>query len=317
MQLVLAPMEGVVDALMRELLTDLGALDLCVSEFIRVSNTLLPARIFHKSCPELLQGGHTASGVPVRVQLLGHDVQLMGENAGRAAELGAPSIDLNFGCPAKTVTRHNSGAALLADPEKIHQIVAHVRRSIPEALHLSVKIRLGVERHDSCLELASAIESAGADSLVVHARSKKDGYRPPAYWEWLPRIREHCSLPLVVNGEIWTIEDYWRCRKISGCDDVMLGRGVLRNPFLPLEIRNSHPDDSSHPADWTPCHQLLTRFFEHCRKEMNDRYVCDRVKQFTNQMRPRYPEAKALFEQIKRIREIEVFSELLYAGDNA
>ncbi len=314
MQLVLAPMEGVADAIMRELLTELGALDLCVSEFIRVSNTLLPAHVFYKSCPELRNHGRTASGTPVRVQLLGHDAQLLAENAARACELGAPSLDLNFGCPAKAVTRHNGGAALLSDPEKMARIVSSVRRALPRQTHLSVKIRLGVERRDSCLELANAIESAGADSLIVHARSKADGYRPPAYWEWLPRIREQCRLPLMVNGEIWTVEDYWRCREISGCDQVMIGRGVLRNPFLPLEIRHSSPGQAATPTGWSACQQLLLRFFQRCLDQVNDRYTCDRVKQWLSQLRKQHVEAAALFEQLKRIEDIETFRAQLYAG---
>ena len=105
MRLMLAPMEGVIDHTMRELLTSLGSVDRCVTEFVRVSDRLLPPRVFRRLCPELDRGGVTAAGVPVYVQLLGGQPGVVADNAARAAELGAPGIDLNFGCPAKTVNR--------------------------------------------------------------------------------------------------------------------------------------------------------------------------------------------------------------------
>ena len=115
----LAPMEGVVDVYMRDLLTKVGGFDLCVSEFVRVSQHLFPASVFYRYCPELLTGGNTASGVPVHVQIMGGEPAVIAENAAFVAELGAPGIDINFGCPAKTVNRHDAGATLLQWPDRL------------------------------------------------------------------------------------------------------------------------------------------------------------------------------------------------------
>ena len=143
MQLLLAPMEGLLDFALRDTLTRVGAgqgapgllhpsgLDRCVSEFIRITDTLLPARAFIRTMPELRNGGFTLAGVPVRGQLLGSDPTLLAENAARLAELGSHGVDLNFGCPANVVNRHGGGSALLDDPELIHRIVAAVRRAVP------------------------------------------------------------------------------------------------------------------------------------------------------------------------------------------
>ena len=131
MKIVLAPMEGVVDATMRDMLTRIGGIDQCVTEFVRVSDQLLPARVFHRLFPELLNGGKTPAGVPVIVQLLGSDPQLMADNACRAAQLGAPGIDLNFGCPAKTVNKNRGGSILLNDPDEVFRIVQQVRKQVP------------------------------------------------------------------------------------------------------------------------------------------------------------------------------------------
>jgi hypothetical protein len=127
-------------------LTRVGGIDRCVSEFIRVTDTLLPERVFFRVIPELANGGRTPAGVPVRGQLLGSDPGCLADNAARLASLGPTGVDLNFGCPAKIVNRHGGGAALLDDPELLHRIMAEVRRAVPAHLPVSAKMRLGNER---------------------------------------------------------------------------------------------------------------------------------------------------------------------------
>lgn len=129
--LVLAPMEGVADYWLRQILTQVGGYDWCVTEFVRVSGRLLPPSVFYRWCPELKQDAKTLSGTPVHVQLLGSDPACMAENAARAVELGAPAIDLNFGCPAKTVNRHSGGAVILDTPELLYRITHAVRQAVP------------------------------------------------------------------------------------------------------------------------------------------------------------------------------------------
>jgi tRNA-dihydrouridine synthase C len=254
-RLLLAPMEGLLDHPLREVLTAVGGIDRCVSEFIRVTDMLLPDRVFTRIVPELLQGGRTRAGVPVRPQLLGSDPACMADNAAAVAALGPDGIDLNFGCPAKTVNRHGGGSALLVDPDLLGRIVAAVRRAVPAELPVSAKMRLGYEDASLAVECARALAGGGASELVVHARTKADGYRPPAYWELVPAIREAVRVPVVANGEIWTIEDAERCRRVSGCDALMLGRGMVVDPGLALAIRadrrargEADADDPSHEA---------------------------------------------------------------------
>ena len=185
---VLAPMEGVIDASMRALLTSLGGYGRTVTEFVRVSDRRLPERVFLRLCPELEHGGTTPCGVPVYVQLLGSDGPALAANARRAADLGAPGIDLNFGCPARTVNRSMGGSILLRDPVLVGTLVAAVRDAVPPGVPVTVKIRLGHEGVDRLDEIAERVRAGGADELAVHARTKSDGYRPPARWPLVAQI---------------------------------------------------------------------------------------------------------------------------------
>ncbi len=237
MTILLAPMEGLLDFVLRDILTRVGGIDRCVSEFIRITDQLLPERVFTRIVPELLSGGRTFAGVPVRAQLLGSDPVCLAENAARLASLGPDGIDLNFGCPANVVNRHGGGASLLNEPETIHAIVVAVRRAVLAHMPVSAKMRLGYMDDSRALECALAIADGGASEVVVHARTKAQAYRPPAYWERIADIRAAVAIPVVANGEIWTIQDARRCREVSGCDMLMIGRGAVTDPGLGLAIK--------------------------------------------------------------------------------
>lgn len=308
MKIALAPMEGVVDPVMRDILTRVGGIDYCVTEFIRVSDKLLPRRVYQRLCPELETGGLTAAGVPVVLQLLGSDPELMAVNARRAAEMGAPGIDLNFGCPAKTVNKNRGGAVLLDEPELIFRIVSAVRQAVPESVPLSAKMRLGNKDKTRALESAAAMAEAGAGLLTVHARTKIEGYRPPAHWEWVGRIREHVRVPVVANGEVWTPEDCKRCIEVSGCDDVMIGRGLISHPGLAKQIKSQ---DALSPCDWSDVLQLLLDYFARVESDLAPKYVHGRIKQWLHQLKRHYPEAVVLFERIKTVTWLDQLRDLL------
>jgi tRNA-dihydrouridine synthase C len=297
MKIILAPMEGLADFWVRQALTDLGGYDWCVTEFVRVSGNLLPPKVFYRWCPELQQGACTRSGTPVHVQLLGSDPACMADNAARAIELGAPAIDLNFGCPAKTVNRHGGGAVLLDEPERVHQVVAAVRRAVPAAIPVSAKMRLGNLDGELALDNARGIAAAGASWLTVHGRTKSQGYRPPAYWDRIGRIRETVSLPVIANGEIWTVRDAERCRRESGCADIMLGRGAVSDPYLAARIRGEGVDGS-----WQDVLVQLRLFIVELAGSGTDAQVSGRVKQWLNYLRRDCTEAEALYQRMVRLR---------------
>nr|WP_295784561.1 tRNA-dihydrouridine synthase [Rhodoferax sp.] len=309
MAIYLAPMEGLLDFVLRDILTRVGGVDRCVSEFIRVTHTLLTDRTFLRIMPELANGGRTPSGVPVRAQLLGSDPVSMAENAACLAEFGPHGIDLNFGCPAKVVNRHGGGAMLLQYPEQLHAIVSAVRRAVPAAMPVSAKMRLGFNDDSRAVECAQALEAGGAEELVVHARTKADAYRPPAYWDRVNDIRLAVKIPVVANGEIWTVEDARRCRQASGCDSLMLGRGIVTDPGLALAIRRSDAGvegASDLLVPWTDILPLMGGFWQLVVARLERRQQAGRLKQWLNFMRHRYPEAQEAYDALRTLHDPEL-----------
>ncbi|MDI1238916.1 MAG: tRNA-dihydrouridine synthase [Polaromonas sp.] len=308
MTILLAPMEGLLDFVLRDILTRAGGIDRCVSEFIRITDQLLPERVFTRIVPELHTGGRTLAGVPVRAQLLGSDPVCLAENAARLATLGPAGIDLNFGCPAKVVNRHGGGAALLEEPDTIAAIVAAVRRAVPAHLPVSAKMRLGFNDDSKAIDCAQAIAGGGADELVVHARTKAQAYRPPAYWERIADIRAAVSIPVVANGEIWTVADAHLCRQASGCEMLMLGRGAVADPGLALAIRGGGVQAG---LAWKTLLPLIAQFWELVCSRLDAHARAGRLKQWLNFLRRRYPEAELAFQTLRTVNQPAAISRWL------
>ncbi|MCO4837303.1 MAG: tRNA-dihydrouridine synthase [Oceanospirillaceae bacterium] len=297
-------MEGLADNILRDCLTQIGGIDLCVTEFIRVTTQLLPPKVFHRLCPELSNGAKTPAGIPVRIQLLGSDPEALAANAVRALELGSPGVDLNFGCPAKTVNRSQGGAVLLQEPKRVANIIATVRQAIGDDAWLSAKMRLGFATKDLALENAQRIQGAGANELTVHARTKVEGYRPPAHWQWIQKIRQVVDIPVIANGEVWTPQDYTACRQASGSEDVMVGRGLVWKPDLALQIRHLQAGQPIQEWSWEALVPTVLYFIDLVDEQVAVKFQDARVKQWLKLLGRVYPQANACFEQGKRLKTL-------------
>jgi tRNA-dihydrouridine synthase C len=306
--ILLAPMEGVLDHSLRDVLTAFGGIDRCVSEFIRITDQLLPARVFTRLMPELHNGSRTPAGTPVRAQLLGSDPACLADNAAKLATLLPAGIDLNFGCPAKTVNRHRGGAVLLDEPELVHRIVAAVRAAVPAAMPVSAKMRLGHLDNSRMLECAQAIASAGANELVVHARTKAQGYKPPAYWEQIAHIRAAVPMPVVANGEVWTVADAQRCLAQSGCDALMLGRGLVSDPGLALALRG-RPGPG-----WPALLEGLARYAQLITPRVAARHRGGRLKQWLNMLRRAHPQAQEAYDAVRALNDAPAIEQRLFGA---
>ena len=291
-------MEGVIDFTMRELLTEVNDYDLCMTEFLRVVDQKVPKHKFYKLAPELYKGGLTASGTPIRIQLLGQDPQWLAENALIAHELGSHGVDINFGCPAPTVNKRKGGAALLKEPELIYRIISQVKEALkPTNQPLSVKIRLGFDDASLLDEIISAIDDAQPNLLTVHARTKKQGYKPPAYWEYIRYIAKRTSVELVANGEIWSAKDAQACINKSGTKNLMLGRGALALPNIANVIKHNEKS-----LEWDLVRHLIMRWLlKESPNQQHSYYHASRLKQWCKYLKRQYPEAELLFGQIIKL----------------
>lgn len=295
-------MEGLADYVLRDVLTTLGGYDQTVSEFIRVGASLLSRRVYERVCPELKRGAQTPAGTPTVVQLLGSDPGWLARNAARAAALSPRGVDLNFGCPAKLVNKHGGGAMLLADPEGLYRIVSAVRAAVPATVPVTAKMRLGIRDPSLALDCARAIEQGGAASLVVHARTRDEGYRPPAHWEWIARIDEVLFIPVVANGEVWTVSDWRRCRAVSGCEDVMIGRGAVADPFLAQRIRGLRDEEAS-AEDWLALLPVVSLWWEKVHERVLPCYAPGRLKLLLSYWARTWPQAAQLQAAMRRVTD--------------
>lgn len=307
-RILMAPMEGVVDHVTRDIFTEIGGIDLCLTEFIRVLDQTIPDHVFHRDAIELTHDGplrsKTRSGTPLLIQLLGSDPERLGENARRAVELGAVGIDLNFGCPAKTVNRHDGGATLLKDPARVEKAVRGVREAVPATHTVSAKTRLGFSDKGLHREIAQAAQAGGASWLTVHARTRDEGYKPPAHWEFIGFMREAVTIPVVANGDVWTPEDYLRMLEVSGCRHAMLGRGLLARPSLALECKALLSGERIESLTWKKTLPILRNFASQSESARGERFASSRIKQWLKSLAQTYPEARELFEQVKRIETL-------------
>ncbi len=310
--LVLAPMEGVTDAPMRALMTERGGFTFCVSEFMRISQDVPYIRPYFEHVPELKNHSRTPSGTQVHFQLLGGNPEKLALAAFRACEAGAQGVDLNFGCPSPTVNGSDGGATLLKYPDRIREIVKAVRQSVPAHLPVSAKLRLGWESIDDIHLNAERALQGGASWITIHGRTKAQGYTPPAYWGPIGEVNRQLGreIPIIANGDLWTFEDFERCRDETGCTQFMLGRCALADPHLPSRIARALGIELSAPAlsdpigleprDW---HPLFKKFAEHCAPYGGGGYVVRRIKQWLGFVRIRRP--LPWFDEIKKFQTPE------------
>jgi tRNA-dihydrouridine synthase B len=172
---------------------------------------------------------------PISIQLFDCRPDFMAEAARKAVAEGADTIDINMGCPVNKITKKGGGSSLLRQPEIAVAIVKTVAAAVD--VPVTVKTRLGWdEREINILDFARRLEDAGAQMLTVHARTRAQGYNGTAQWEWIKRVKKVLNIPVIANGDVFSVEAALRCLAITEADGVMCSRGTLGYPFLVGEI---------------------------------------------------------------------------------
>ena len=226
---LLAPMEGVTDPCFRGVVlarNDPRELGGAFTEFVRIiGRALQPAEIARHL-------GDSSDEVPVGVQLMGSDLEALAGSVESAIEVGAPLVDLNFGCPAKGALRACAGSAVLRDPPRLERTVAICVRAAAGRVPVTAKVRAGWDSADRLEEIARAAEAGGAAMLTVHCRTKVDNYCREVDWSRIRRAVEAVSIPVGGNGGVDSHADLERMRSETGCALVMVGHAALHDPWV-------------------------------------------------------------------------------------
>ena len=172
---------------------------------------------------------------PISIQLFDCRPDFMAEAARKAVEQGADTVDINMGCPVNKITKKGGGSSLLRDPEMAAQLVESVANAV--SVPVTVKTRIGWSDDDiNAVAFAQRMQNAGAQMLTLHGRTRAQGYNGAAQWHWIKQVKDQLSIPVVANGDIFSVGAAIRCLNETGADGVMCSRGTLGYPFLVGEI---------------------------------------------------------------------------------
>lgn len=296
----LAPMEGITDRPFRTLIRGLGGCGLTVTEFI--SSEAISRKVRKAwEMAELDPGEH-----PVSIQIYGRDPARMAEAARHCEALGADILDLNLGCPSKNVTSGCSGSALMREPDRAQAIFRAVRAAI--RIPMTVKMRLGWDRDSlNAPDIAYIAQEEGAAMVAVHGRTRMCGYRGQADWKAVRAVKEAVRIPVLVNGDILTVEDADRALAESGADGVMVGRGVMRDPWLLRRIAEHRAGVAPYEPSLEERRAVLLRYYDLIVGDgavHNPRYALGKLKKVTGYFTRGLPFGARLRETIFKADDV-------------
>lgn len=316
--LFLAPMAGVTDRDFRLIVRRIGGVGVVAMEFISSRNLVHGQPTHRRRERELLR--FVDEERPLSIQVYGSDAATMAAAAREVEELGPDLCDINMGCPANKVLKNCSGAALMGDLRMAAEIVRSVRREV--SMPLTVKFRLGLdERRKNHVELARICEAEGADAVVLHARTARQGYRGAADWTEIARLKESVSIPVIGNGDVRRPEDGVRMLAETGCDGVMVGRAATRSPWIFSQLADRlagvRPDGAGSEPSLADRRDLILGHFRTVIARDERSLALHKLRRFTGWYSHGLPRGRELRRRINDLPDPESFLdavEELFAG---
>lgn len=274
--LILSPMAGVTDYTFRRLIKRRGGVGLVVSEFISVEGLT-------RHNPKSKRQMHfDEEERPFAVQIFGGNPERMAMGAEMAEEVGADILDVNCGCPAPKVVKNGGGSGLLKEPERLETILKEIKKSI--SIPLTLKLRTGFSDSTiNCVEVAKMAEQCGVEHIQLHGRTRDQGYKGLANWDWVREIKKAVSIPVSGNGDITTIEYGMKKWRETGCDGILIGRGAMQNPWIFRQFQDVLEGREPYQPDLEEKKAVLLEFFEMLREEMPELPALGKMKQLAGQ----------------------------------
>lgn len=223
-----SPLSGVTDLVFRRLVRRYAPKSMMYTEMVSAKE------IYHlQELPSIM--AIAADENPISIQLFDCRPDFMAEAARKAVAQGANTVDINMGCPVNKITKKGGGSSLLRQPEVAEAIVKTVVEAVD--VPVTVKTRLGWDDQEiNIIDFARRMENQGAQMLTLHARTRAQGYNGSACWSWIAKVKQALSIPVIANGDIFSVEAAVKCLEMTQADGVMCSRGTLGYPFLVGEI---------------------------------------------------------------------------------
>lgn len=308
--LALGPMAGVTDLPFRCLCKEQGA-DLIYTEMVSAKGIYYN----NKNTKSLLEIAETER--PVALQLFGENAEIMSEVAKRIEELPFAILDINMGCPVPKVVNNGEGSALMKEPQKAGRIIEAVATAIKKPV--TVKIRKGFGKDEAnAPELARIAEECGAAAVAVHGRTREQYYSGRADWDIIRQVKEAVKIPVIGNGDIFTPEDAKRMLEVTGCDGLMLARGVQGDPWLFRRVR--HYLETGELLLKPPMSELIDTIMRHAKLQLDFKGEYLGIREMRKHVAwytTGYPHSAKLRVKVNAVETLEELSELLseYAGE--
>jgi tRNA-dihydrouridine synthase B len=273
---IMAPMAAVSESPYRKIALEFGAglapTELVSSKGLEYANSRTEDYLRHD--PESEQ--------PFTVQLFGGDPDSMASASEAVVKRGAKIIDINMGCPVKKVTRTGAGSALMCDPDRTVDIVRAMIERVGPSVPVMAKIRAGwAEDSINAPSFGRRLEDAGVSAIAIHARTRMQAYAGRADWDLIRRLVEAVELPVIANGDIFTVEDAEQVVNQTGCAAVMIGRAALGNPWVFRALRAAHRGEAvaSNPTPTERASLIARHFGSHCAHHRDELRAIRRFRQ--------------------------------------
>lgn len=273
--LALAPMQDVTDLPFWRLMTDYGGADVYYTEYFRVHATSNLEKCILKSITD------NPTGKPVIAQMIGNDVAALVRTAKELQQHPIAGVDLNLGCPAPVVYRKCAGGGLLREPARIDVILGALREAV--SIKFTVKTRIGFDSPDEFEQLLPIFARHSLDLLTVHGRTVREMYRSEVHHDVIKRAAEAMPCPVLANGNVSSAQNAHHFLNLTGAKGLMIGRGVIRNPWLFDQIRRHR----RHQAGFVPCGrdvlEYVRRLYEAvCSPDVKEASQVQKMKGYMN-----------------------------------